>query len=111
MNGRLTLGENIADLAGLSIAYEAFQNTAEAKANTVINGFTADQRFFINWAQVWRNNILPESAAQRILTDSHSPSMFRTNGPLQNIDAFYKAFNVNEGDKMYVAPQDRIRVW
>jgi putative endopeptidase len=77
----------------------------------VINGFTADQRFFINWAQVWRNNILPESAAQRILTDSHSPGMFRTNGPLQNIDAFYKAFNVKEGDKMYVAPQDRIRVW
>jgi putative endopeptidase len=111
VNGRLTLGENIADLAGLSIAYEAFQNTAEAKANTVINGFTADQRFFINWAQVWRNNILPESAAQRILTDSHSPGMFRTNGPLQNIDAFYKAFNVRQGDKMYVAPQDRIRVW
>lgn len=111
VNGRLTLGENIADLAGLSIAYEAFQNTPEAKANSVIDGFTADQRFFINWAQVWRNNILPESAAQRILTDSHSPGMFRANGPLQNIDAFYKAFNVKEGDKMYVAPEDRIRVW
>jgi len=111
VNGRLTLGENIADLAGLSIAYEAFQNTAEAKANTVIKGFTADQRFFINWAQVWRNNILPESAAQRILTDSHSPGMFRANGPLQNIDAFYKAFDVKQDDKMYVAPEDRIRVW
>lgn len=111
VNGSLTLGENIADLAGLSIAYEAFQNTPEAKANTIINGFTADQRFFINWAQVWRNNILPESAGQRILTDSHSPGMFRTNGPLQNIDAFYKAFDVKPGDKMYVAPEDRIRVW
>jgi len=111
VNGRLTLGENIADLGGLSIAYEAFKNTPEGKANTVINGFTADQRFFINWAQVWRNNILDESAAQRILTDSHSPGMYRANGPLQNIDAFYDAFNVKPGDKMYVAPDDRIRVW
>ncbi len=111
VNGRLTLGENIADLGGLSIAYEAFKNTTEGKENTVIDGFTADQRFFINWAQLWRNNILPEAAAQRILTDNHSPGMFRANGPLQNIDAFYKAFNVKEGDKMYVAPEARIKVW
>lgn len=111
VNGRLTLGENIADLGGLSIAYEAFKNTPEGKANTVIDGFTADQRFFINWAQVWRSNILPESAAQRIITDPHAPGMYRANGPLENIDAFYKAFNVKEGDKMYVAPENRIRVW
>ena len=111
VNGRLTLGENIADLGGINIAYEAFKNTPEGKANTVIDGFTADQRFFINWAQVWRNNILPESAAQRILTDSHSPGMFRANGPLENTDAFYKAFDVKPGDKMYIAPEDRIRVW
>ena len=111
VNGRLTLGENIADLGGLSIAYEAFKNTPQGKANAVIDGFTADQRFFINWAQVWRSNTLPETAAQRILTDSHSPGMYRANGPLTNIDAFYTTFGVKEGDKMYVAPQNRIRVW
>ena len=111
VNGRLTLGENIADLGGLSMAYEAFKNTPQGKANTVTDGFTADQRFFINWAQVWRTNILPESAAQQILTDSHSPGMYRANGPLTNIDAFYKTFDVKEGDKMYVSPENRIRVW
>ncbi|MEO9021679.1 MAG: M13 family metallopeptidase [Ginsengibacter sp.] len=111
VNGRLTLGENIADLGGLSIAYEAFKNTPEGKANPVINGFTADQRFFINWAQIWRNNILPETAAQRILTDSHAPGEYRTNAPLENIDAFYKAFDVKKGDKMYVSPENRIKVW
>jgi putative endopeptidase len=111
VNGRLTLGENIADLGGLTIAFEAFKNTPEGKANPVVDGFTAEQRFFINWAQIWRNNILPEAAAQRILTDPHSPGMFRANGPLENLDAFYKAFDVKEGDKMYVAPEKRIRVW
>ena len=111
VNGRLTLGENIADLGGLSIAYEAFKNTPQGKANAVIDGFTADQRFFINWAQVWRSNVLPQTEAQRILTDSHSPGMYRANGPLTNIDAFYTTFGIKEGDKMYVAPQNRIRVW
>ena len=111
VNGRLTLGENLADLGGLNIAYEAFKLTKQGKSNAKIDGFTPDQRFFLNWAQVWRNNILPEAAAQRILTDSHSPGVYRANGPLENIDAFYKAFNVKEGDKMYKAPEKRIRVW
>jgi putative endopeptidase len=111
VNGKLTLGENLADLGGLSIAYEAFKKTPQGKSNTKIDGFTPDQRFFLNWAQVWRSNILPEAAAQRILTDSHSPAMHRGNGPLTNIDAFYKAFNVKEGDKMYLAPEQRIHVW
>jgi putative endopeptidase len=111
VNGRLTLGENLADLGGLSIAYEAFKNTNQGKSNTQIDAFTPDQRFFLNWAQVWRNNILPEAAAQRILTDSHSPGVHRSNGPLTNIDAFYKAFNVKEGDKMYKAPEKRTKIW
>ncbi len=111
VNGRLTLGENLADLGGLSIAYEAFKNTKQGKSNTKIDGFTPDQRFFLNWSQVWRNNILPEAAAQRILTDTHSPGMYRSNGPLTNIDAFYKAFDVKEGDKMYKAPEKRTRIW
>ena len=111
VNGRLTLGENLADLGGLSIAYEAFKNTKEGKGNKKIDGFTPDQRFFLNWSQIWRNNILPEAAAQRILTDSHSPGMYRSNGPLTNMDAFYKAFNVKPGDAMYKAPDKRIRIW
>lgn len=65
----------------------------------------------MNWSQIWRNNILPETAAQRILTDNHSPGMFRSNGPVNNMDAFYKAFNVKEGDKMYKPAEKRIRVW
>jgi len=111
VNGRLTLGENLADLGGLSIAYEAFKKTEQGKNGPMIDGFTPDQRFFINWAQVWRNNILPEAAAQRILTDSHSPGVHRTNGPLMNIDAFYRAFNVQETDKMYKPAEKRIRIW
>ncbi len=111
VNGKLTLGENLADLGGLSIAYEAFKNTAQGKGNVKIDGFTPDQRFFLNWAQVWRNNILPETAAQRIITDNHAPGMYRANGPLTNMEAFYKAFNVKFGDKMYKAPELRTRIW
>jgi putative endopeptidase len=111
VNGKLTLGENIADLGGLSIAYEAFKNTKQGKSNTMIDGFTPDQRFFLNWAQIWRSNILPEAAAQRILTDNHAPAMYRANAPLTNIDAFYKAFDVKPGDKMYKAPETRTRIW
>ena len=111
VNGKLTLGENLADLGGLSIAYEAFKNTNQGKSGEKIDGFTPDQRFFLNWAQVWRNNILPETAAQRIVTDNHSPGMHRANGPLTNIDAFYNAFDVKPGDKMYKAPEKRTRIW
>ncbi len=111
VNGKLTLGENLADLGGLSIAYEAFKNTKQGQGTEKIDGFTPDQRFFLNWAQVWRNNILPEAAAQRILTDNHSPGMYRANGPLTNMEAFYKAFDVKPGDKMYKAPEKRTRIW
>ncbi len=111
VNGKLTLGENLADLGGLSIAYEAFKNTKQGKSGGKIDGFTPDQRFFLNWAQVWRSNILPEAAAQRIITDNHSPAMYRANGPLINMDAFYKAFDVKQGDKMYKAPELRTRIW
>jgi putative endopeptidase len=111
VNGKLTLGENLADLGGLSIAYEAFKKTPQGKSNKMIDGFTPDQRFFINWSQVWRNNITPEAAAQRIKTDSHSPGQFRSNAPLQNIDAFYTAFDVKEGDKMYKPKEKRTHIW
>jgi putative endopeptidase len=111
VNGKLTLGENLADLGGLSIAYEAFKHTKQGKSKKKIDGFTPDQRFFLNWAQVWRNNVLPETAAQLILTDNHSPGMYRGNGPLTNIDAWYKAFDVKPGDKMYKAPDMRTKIW
>ncbi|CCH03414.1 Endothelin-converting enzyme 1 [Fibrella aestuarina BUZ 2] len=111
VNGKLTLGENLADLGGLAIAYDAFKKTNQGKGNTAIDGFTPDQRFFLSWAQVWRINVLPEQQAQLILTDPHSPGQYRCNGPLSNIDAWYTAFNVKPGDKLYKKPDDRIRVW
>jgi putative endopeptidase len=111
INGRLTLGENLADMGGVSIAYEAFKKTKQGQSNTKIDGFTPDQRFFLSWAQVWRSSIRPESLAQRILTDPHSPEQFRGNAPLTNVDAWYSAFNVKPGDKLYKKPEDRIKVW
>jgi len=112
VNGKLTLGENLADLGGVNIAYEAYKKTKEGQSTTTkIDGFTPDQRFFLSWAQVWRGSQRPEAAAQRILTDPHSPEMYRCNAPLSNIDAWYAAFNVQPGDKNYKAPADRIKVW
>ena len=111
VNGKLTLGENLADLGGLNIAYEAFKKTKEGQSKKKIDGFTPDQRFFLSWAQVWRSSQRPESAAQRILTDPHSPEQYRCNAPISNIDAWYAAFNVQPGDKYYKKPEDRIHVW
>jgi putative endopeptidase len=111
VNGRLTLGENLADLGGLSIAYEAFTKTKEFKDGKKIDGFTPAQRFFLSWAQIWRSNTLPRTQAQLLLTDPHSPGEFRCNAPVTNIDAWYEAFNIKEGDKMYKAPDQRIKIW
>lgn len=111
VNGKLTLGENLADLGGLNIAYEAFKKTEEGKSNKKIDGFTPDQRFFLSWAQVWRSTILPDFAAQLVVVDPHSPGMYRCNGPVSNIDAWYAAFNVQPGDKMYKPEAERIKVW
>ena len=111
VNGKLTLGENIGDLGGLNVAYEAFKMTKQGQSDEKIDGFTPDQRFFLAWAQVWRINILPETAAQFIIVDPHSPGEYRTIGPIVNMDAWYKAFDVKKGDKLYKAPEDRIRIW
>jgi putative endopeptidase len=111
VNGRLTLGENLADLGGLSIAYEAFTKTKQFKEGKKIDGFTPAQRFFLSWAQVWRGNVLPRTAAQLILTDPHSPGNYRGNGPLTNVDAWYEAFDIKPGDKMYKAPEQRTKIW
>jgi len=111
INGKLTLGENLADLGGLNIAYEAFKKTPEGKSDKKIDGFTPDQRFFLSWAQVWRSNIIPDYARQLLLTDPHSPGAARTNIPVSNMDSWYKAFDVKPGDKMYKPENERITIW
>lgn len=109
--GKLTMGENIGDLGGLNAAYTAFKMTKQGQSNEKIDGFTPDQRFFLSWAQVWRGNILPEAAIQLIKTDPHSPGPYRTIGAPVNMDAWYQAFDVKPGDKLYKKPEDRIRLW
>lgn len=111
INGMLTQGENLADLGGVAIAYEAFKKTEQGKSNKKIDGFTPDQRFFLSWAQVWRANTRPEELAQRVVTDPHSPSELRCNGPLSNMPEFYAAFGIKPGDKMWRPDSLRARVW
>jgi len=111
INGRLTLGENIGDLSGLAVAHKAWVMSLNGQPSPVIDGFTGDQRFFIGWAQVWRRKYRDEELLKRLITDPHSPSEFRTNGPTSNIDAFYDAFGLKPGDRMYRAPGDRVKIW
>lgn len=111
VNGSLTQGENLADIGGLAIAYQAFKNTPEGKSDTKIDGFTPDQRFFLSFAQVWRIKNSDETMRMRINVDPHSPEMYRTNGPLSNTPAFYKAFDIKPGDKMYRDEKDMVKVW
>jgi putative endopeptidase len=111
VKGDLTLGENIADIGGLAIAYDAFKMTEQGKSNEKIDGFTPDQRFFLGFAQIWRLKNRDETMRMRLNVDPHSPEMFRVNGPLSNFDPFYAAFDVKEGDKLYIKPEDRARIW
>jgi len=111
VNGRLTLGENIGDLSGLSLAYRAYKIALGGKEDKVIDGLTGDQRFFLAWAQVWRETIRPERLRQQMLTDPHSPAEFRVNGPIRNVDEWYKAFNIQPGDALYLPPEKRVHIW
>jgi putative endopeptidase len=111
VNGSLTQGENLADVGGLAIAYEAFKNTKQGQGNTKIDGFTPDQRFFLGYAQVWRSKTSDELTRLYINTDPHSPDRFRVNGPAANTEAFYKAFYIKPGDKMYIPENERVKVW
>jgi putative endopeptidase len=111
VNGKLTLGENIADLSGLAIAYKAYRLSLGGKEAPVIDGLTGDQRFFLNYAQAHRDKIRDEIQIVYIKSDPHSPDMFRVNGPLSNLDAFYETFKVKPGDKMYRPPQERVSIW
>jgi putative endopeptidase len=111
VKGALTLGENMADIGGLAIAYQAFKNTDEGKSDKKIDGFTPDQRFFLSFGQVWRIKNRDETMRARISSDPHSPEMYRVNGPLSNMPEFYKAFNVKPGDKLYRPENERVKVW
>ncbi len=111
VNGALTMGENIGDLGGLSMAYTAYHLSLKGKPAPVIDGLTGDQRFFMAWAQVWKAKYRDETLVNQIKSDPHSPAMYRTNGPLRNFDAWYTAFNVKPGDKMYLPPEQRVRIW
>jgi putative endopeptidase len=111
VNGELTLGENLADIGGLAIAYDAFKMTKQGKDTVKIDGFTPDQRFFLGYAQVWRIKNKDETMRTRLNTDPHSPEMFRINGPTTNFTPFYSAWAVKEGDKMYLKEADRAKIW
>ena len=111
VNGQLTLGENIADLAGLSISYKAYQLSLGENEAPTIAGWTGSQRFFLGWSQVWRRKYRDAEMIRRLLTDPHSPSWYRANGPVANCDTFYEAFNVQPGDALYRPAEERIRIW
>jgi putative endopeptidase len=111
INGAVTLGENIADLAGLRIAYDAYKLSLGGKEAPVIDGLTGDQRFFIAFAASWKEICRPETVRNRLLSDVHSPAKFRVNGIVRNMDEWYAAFNVQPGDSLFLKPEDRVRVW
>lgn len=112
VNGEFTLGENIGDLGGVSVAYDALLMYLKDKGNPgKIDGFTQEQRFFISWATIWRTKSTEEALINQIKTDPHSPGYYRAFGPIINVDGFHEAFDVKKGDKMYKAPKDRIKIW
>jgi putative endopeptidase len=111
VNGELTLGENIADNSGLSIAFQAYRLSLHGKRAPVIDGFTGDQRFFLGWVQVWRGKVREAEAIERVKTDPHSPPSVRGAAPVRNQPGFYEAFKAKPGDKMYLPPAERVQIW
>ena len=111
VNGEFTLGENIGDLGGLSIALKAYKNSLKGKPAPVLDGFTGEQRVFIGWGQAWLNKAREEALRNQVSTDPHSPAKFRVNGVVRNIPEFYTAFKVEPSDTLYLAPEKRVRIW
>jgi len=111
VNGQLTLGENIGDLGGLGVAYQAYRRSLGGKEAPVIDGLTGDRRFFLAYAQVFRTKYRDEALRTMVLSDAHSPAQFRVNGVVRNVDAWYAAFNVQPGEKLYLAPDQRVKIW
>jgi putative endopeptidase len=107
----LTMGENIGDAAGNAVGLEAYHLSLNGQPAPILDGTTGDQRFFFGWAQVWQSKYRDDALRQQIDTDSHSPAEFRVIGPVRNVDAWYDAFDVQPGDRYYLAPADRVRIW
>jgi putative endopeptidase len=110
VQGKLTMGENVADLAGMTVAYDAYKSALGGREAPVIDGTTGDQRFYLGWAQVWRRNYREENLRQRLITDPHSPSEQRVS-VVRNLDPWYQAYGVAPGQKLYLAPPQRVRIW
>ncbi len=111
VNGELTMGENIADLGGVTLALEAYRTSLGGQPAPVLDGRTGDQRVFLGWAQAWRGKARDDYIRKIVVSDPHSPRMYRVNGVVRNVDAWYEAFGVQPGDKLYVAPAERVRIW
>ena len=111
VDGRLTLSENLGDLAGLAIAHRAYRLALDGRPAPVVDGLTGDQRFFLSWARVWRGRLREEYMRQWLLHTLHAPPRYRVNGPVSNLDAFHEAFGVKPGDRLYRAPGERVRIW
>jgi putative endopeptidase len=111
VNGDFTLGENIGDLGGLTIALKAYKMSLEGKEAPVMDGYTGVQRVFMGWAQAWRKKSREEALRMQVNTDPHSPALFRVNGVVRNIPEFYEAFNIGEGSALYLAPEERVKIW
>ena len=111
INPELTMGENIADLAGLEVAYDAYHRSLGGKSAPVIDGLTGDQRFFLAFAQAWRAKQREDAIKQQVASDPHSPARWRIIGPVRNVDAWYKAFSVQAGAKYYLQPGERTKIW
>jgi putative endopeptidase len=111
ITARLTMGENIGDLGGILLGLDAYKRSLNGKASPVIDGLTGEQRVFLGWAQVWRSLMRDDALRQMLATNPHSPAPIRAFAPLRNVDAWYEAFDVKEGDKHYIRPEDRVRIW
>jgi putative endopeptidase len=111
VKGALTMGENIADLGGILLALDAYHAAHGGEPAPVLDGYTGEQRVFLGWAQVWRAKARPEALKQQVTADVHSPARFRVDGPLRNVDAWYDAWSVKPGDRLYLKPEDRARIW
>jgi putative endopeptidase len=111
INGSATLGENLADLGGDVIGWDAFTKTEQYKEGKKINGLSPSQRFWIGYAYSWLGHTRPEALAQQVLTDVHSPNFLRVNGPFSDVDAFYEAFDIKPGQSMYRPPDKRVKIW
>ena len=111
VNGELTMGENIADLGGLTLALDAYHASLGGKPAPVIDGITGDQRVLLGWAQVWRGKVTEDYVRRQVVSDPHSPRQFRVNGVVRNVDAWYTSFGVKPGERLYLEAEERVRIW